>query len=800
MTTTHERLKSWLLLFLLGAAIAADSISANYTFAHAPLEIFAMSKTVTMPVMLCWSILVSCKATWALKGSWVPAVMLSISVVLATYRPDLPWPRRAVKSAILSSVLAGSWPLLAEKVLDVHSQRSSAYIEQWLDGSDEAVEPLHNHAIEHVSQGTTGRMLRTVVKVSCISAAVLALTLCLTDEPGLIRHNFYLHEPPYAWLTLRLTVAVFRFVSLASALLLIDTTSATTTGLVVVCTYGTQMAFLTFKDLTLMQKLGVTGCVATTLWYAWTRRPSMERLRRDLALFGLNPSHIASFARFRVAALGLTATGAAALLVVLVTMSGTKHTTYDVHLGLNPVAPPSDAYLGVRPDATTIADLDLLISKCRGSASGLEYARNAKNCLDFLANDKEYLILPSNSSSVAPEKQAQRTTPTQPAPNLATNLPNSLLPRTVSACEGPVILYHIWWTGPPSWRTELFVKSYLYTQNLPCSRLWIWLNADADPNAISVWLSHPAFARFLPLLDTGAVTLKAWNLPPRVPLGPNVDPLDTARYYASPRPCPREGETWVADAVVRDSEGVYWIQFYEPGDSTQIAFNTVAFSDLARLCILHLHGGVYLDLDMLLLRDLRPLLLSGRPFAERWGAHALPGLYNNALVALGANSSMSSYLLLGGTRMGLMYHFMLLGRMMVAEGRDDSDAENGLQKLESAFFDPAWPRLDRMDEGDCTVPCLDSWGDVFRAAPVEGEWQSFAGRRVEVQEGESNRTVANFFRGAYAYHMHNQWSAVYEKGSWVDVYVRAHDRFFDGGGTNLYGERWNGPKLGAYEA
>jgi hypothetical protein len=691
--------------------------------------------------------------------------------------------------------------LLAEKALGFHSQQSPEYIEQLHDGSDEEFEPLHNHASEHESQGTTSRMLwDNVVKVFCISTAVLALILCLTDEPGRIRRNFYLHEPPYAWLSLRIGVAVFRFVSLVSTLLLIGATSARTTSLVVVCTYGTQMAFLTFKDLTLMQKLGVTGCVATALWYAWTRKPSPERLRLDLALFGLDPSHIASLARSRVARFGLAGTFAAALLFFTVTMSGTERTTYDDHPGLTPVIPPSDAYLGIRPDSIAIADLNLLISKCRGSAAGLEYARNAKNCLDFLANNEEYLILPSPSSSIAPEKQAQRTTPTHPAPNLATNLTKSLQPGAVAACAGPVILHHIWWTGPPSWRTELFVKSYLYTQNLPCSRLWIWLNADADPDAISVWLSHPAFAKFLSLLDTGAVALKAWNLPPRVPLGPDVDPLDKARYYASPRPGPREGETWVADAVVRDGEGADWIQFYEPGDTTQIVFNTVAFSDLARLCILHQHGGVYLDLDMLLLRDLRPLLLAGRPFAERWGAHTVPVLYNNALVALGANSRMSSYLLLGGTRMGLMYHFMLLGRMMVAEGRDDSDAENGLQKLESAFFDPAWPRLDRMDEGDCTVPCLDSWGDVFRATPVEGEWQSFAGLRVEAQEGESNRTVANFFRGAYAYHMHNQWSAVYEKGSWVDVFVRAHDRFFDGEGTNLYGERWNGPKLAAYEA
>jgi hypothetical protein len=41
---------------------------------------------------------------------------------------------------------------------------------------------------------------------------------------------------------------------------------------------------------------------------------------------------------------------------------------------------------------------------------------------------------------------------------------------------------------------------------------------------------------------------------------------------------------------------------------------------------------------------------------------------------------------------------------------------------------------------------------------------------------------------------------VYEQGSWIDVIARSHDRFFTGGGTNAYGEKWTGKPLSHYRA
>jgi hypothetical protein len=216
---------------------------------------------------------------------------------------------------------------------------------------------------------------------------------------------------------------------------------------------------------------------------------------------------------------------------------------------------------------------------------------------------------------------------------------------------------------------------------------------------------------------------------------------------------------------------------------------------------------------MLILRDLRPLLLGSQAFAERWGTTTDPTAYNNGFLYIPANSTISSYLLLGGTRTGLVYHFLALGRMLVQEDRDDKhiDDVRSLLKLENAFFDPMWVETDGHRSGICSVPCLTRFEQLFQGAPVPGEWESFDGellegfasvrKRATVNENRAatiNRTLENFYRGAYTIHVHNLWGLQYETGSWIDVMTRAHDGFFAGEWTNAYGERWERPKIEEY--
>jgi hypothetical protein len=166
-------------------------------------------------------------------------------------------------------------------------------------------------------------------------------------------------------------------------------------------------------------------------------------------------------------------------------------------------------------------------------------------------------------------------------------------------------------------------------------------------------------------------------------------------------------------------------------------------------------------MDVLILRDLRPLLLPGLPFAERWGTYEGPGDYNTAVLALTANSSLSSYFLRTGARLELNFHPRILGDIAHKDGRHKE-----LLMLESAVFDPVWTEFDGARAGKCTVPCFRKFEDLFKANIID-EWESFElrnsldnQRSLQAFHGSTKsppqgRTLDKFFRGAFAYHIHN---------------------------------------------
>ncbi|KAF2275390.1 uncharacterized protein EI97DRAFT_73568 [Westerdykella ornata] len=540
-----------------------------------------------------------------------------------------------------------------------------------------------------------------------------------------------------------------------------------------------------------------------------------------------------------------------------------------------------DDYMGPRPHVDTEADLHRLVEECRGTYTGLEKMRNVFDCLQFLANgEKQYYRLPE------PAERASAQDPRRAEYVNADGHGNTLhkyvsveeaVPANgtnIGTCPGPIIPYHVYWTGPATWRVEAFVKSYLYTQNLACSRLWIWLDSDRDPNAVQHMLTKDAlFARFLPLVERGDIVLKAWKFPSRIPLPKDAEDRNGFGYYTTPGKPNANGEIAVADNIVEDRNGQHWLVL----TPKQMTFLPVAVSDAMRFVVLHIHGGVYFDMDVLMLRDMRPLLLpKEHAFAERWAAHPHPGDYNTAIMALTANSSLSSYMVYGGIRMGLNFHPRILGRMAWKDGRDQE-----FLMLETAAFDPIWTEFNWDREGRCTVPCLRDYSAAFKGkqGALKDEWESYDGPQLETidlkearwselklrdlrngsavasaaapsprrggepqdnlpasaaapspkpEHAESfqatydeevelrkagvvadyvlaedkfppnNRTLENFFRGAWTYHIHNQWLKHPEPSSWISVLEHAHDGFFAGTRTNPYGEKWTGPNLMPY--
>jgi hypothetical protein len=388
-----------------------------------------------------------------------------------------------------------------------------------------------------------------------------------------------------------------------------------------------------------------------------------------------------------------------------------------------------DDFLGPRPHVDTVADMDLLVSECRGSYAAMENVRNVFNCLSFLETAKErYLTLP------AVERRASQAAPKSSEYGNAYRLNNTYArypdpehsiassARSIGTCAGPVIPYHTYWTGPATWRLEIFIKSYLYTQNLACSRLHIWLDEDHRQSSVSRMMSKdPLFARFLPFVERGDIVLEEWTFPLRIPLPKHEANAEHIGYYKNPAKPNSKGETTVADGIMEDAAGQQWLVL----TPKEMALVPQPVSEAVRYIVLHLHGGVFLEVDVLLLRDMRPLMLANNHnFASRWAAYPHPGDFANAVIALSANSSLSSYLLHGAIRMGLNFHPRVIGRMAWKDGRDQE-----LVMLETAAFDPLWTEFGGAREGRCAVPCLRDYAAAFKGRPnvLRDEWASYDG-------------------------------------------------------------------------
>ncbi|KAJ6261078.1 hypothetical protein Dda_3743 [Drechslerella dactyloides] len=472
----------------------------------------------------------------------------------------------------------------------------------------------------------------------------------------------------------------------------------------------------------------------------------------------------------------------------------------------------NDAYMGTRPHADTFANFTRLLEVCRGSQGGLERMKYVYECMEYLTNARsDYYYLPPNDE--APSAGHPQFSPSSE--------------RDIGVCNGPIVPYHVWWSGKCTWRVELFIKSYFHSQNLPCSRLQLWLDVDANPDAVAQMMEDPKFAMFLPLVKRGDIQLREWRFPSRVLLKKAVDGDGNGKIIK------------LGDGAYIDEEGNEWLEF----STRKMTFLPVAVSDAVRFVVLHYEGGVYCDMDNVLLRDLRPLLLPpNHGFAERWGWARGPWDYNTAIMSLHPNSSLSQHFLKGAVKMGINFHPYIIGRLVYKDGRGDE-----FTMFEDGFFDPIWGQFNTPGVTRCTVPCLVNYGEAFlgKRGAIPNDWHGYSGPQMPAVEGgvsgdeagrnarspamrivkrwfgsssretvkgfapgydferdpypPTNRTLENFFRGAYAYHIHNQWAKHPEPNSWLDMVRKTHDGFLAGSRVNMYGERWAGPKVARYE-
>lgn len=148
-----------------------------------------------------------------------------------------------------------------------------------------------------------------------------------------------------------------------------------------------------------------------------------------------------------------------------------------------------------------------------------------------------------------------------------------------------------------------------------------------------------------------------------------------------------------------------------------------ARADGFRLLILCKYGGCYFDLDILFLRDFRPLL--GSEFVYQWSACPYG---NNAVCNMIRGSRVATALIERGIKLDSCHPRKLLR----------FDELNGclgdLSVLPAFCFDPIWIAH---DTGVPITPYCNRFDDFFAQ--------------------DAAITLAEFFPQSYAYHWHNRW-------------------------------------------
>lgn len=239
--------------------------------------------------------------------------------------------------------------------------------------------------------------------------------------------------------------------------------------------------------------------------------------------------------------------------------------------------------------------------------------------------------------------------------------------------EQPLIC-HFYWRGEVTPKVTFAIKSFLATQDLERTELWLWLDGgDCGP----VPADSPLLRPLRPFIE--------------------VRRFDPARLAED---LPVDGVT-----VLADQSGA------------------AARSDVFRVLVLYRHGGIYADVDTMFLRDLHALPWKTEEFCYRWSAN-LPWA-THAVSSLRKGSSTARALVRRSAELGswLPWHVLQF------EGTEDID----LLVLPCVVFDPLWPHNDKLDRyGASPLRTFDDffreWGWRFRRRRgVESHQEFFAG-------------------------------------------------------------------------
>jgi hypothetical protein len=202
--------------------------------------------------------------------------------------------------------------------------------------------------------------------------------------------------------------------------------------------------------------------------------------------------------------------------------------------------------------------------------------------------------------------------------------------------------FHLYWSGAFGAKPAFCVKSFLATQDLARSELWLWLDGESGYDGHA---DNPLLRPLLPFLQVR-----------------RFDPEVEARGT----PLERRLDLWKNTSPTRRSNFVRHVVLYQ-------------------------YGGTYADMDTMFLRDMGPLFRDPRlpdEFCYRWSVSTPYG--NSAILRLRQHGELAAAL------MSKCDEYNSCRPHHVLRFAENQDLD--LTVLPCAFFDPLWPRHDREDK------------------------------------------------------------------------------------------------------
>ncbi|KAF8800603.1 glycosyltransferase family 32 protein [Phlegmacium glaucopus] len=279
--------------------------------------------------------------------------------------------------------------------------------------------------------------------------------------------------------------------------------------------------------------------------------------------------------------------------------------------------------------------------------------------------------------------------------------------------------FHTYWRedlAPFGPRQEWMLKSFFATQDMSSSRLTLWSNGDLSPN--------PILQKYLKQYPN-SFALNVVNIPSLA-----------------------EGTELEGSDLLTRKDAKAWVD-----------------GDLIRLLLLWNYGGVWVDMDSLLTRDLEPLL--EHEFVTQWDCYDkiyLP--LNGALMRFRQHSpylceafhvmATSTPPRSGSTDWGALLYFKLWRRLIAA-------SVPPFRILPFCFSDGRSCRLDNR------LP------DPFLPDNKAGKWTMGLGLE---EDGGLDQVLHKIF----GVHLHNQWEKPYPSGGWVErLLLKRYDNKLIGG-------------------